>query len=92
MTRPEITGKKISAATSRKKPQPDDGDGPDDILDQLIPDPQVWKEFGVSSMTGHRWTNDPDLDFPPIVKIRDRNYRSRKALEEFKRRRIRGAA
>jgi hypothetical protein len=52
--------------------------------DELVPDPQVWKEFGVTSMTGHRWTHDPDLNFPQPVKVRKRNYRSRAALEEFK--------
>jgi predicted DNA-binding transcriptional regulator AlpA len=79
MTRPEVTGKKIGVAVA-------------DEPDELIPDPQVWKEFGISSMTGHRWTQDPDLGFPPKIKIRDRNYRSRRALEAFKQRRIRGAA
>jgi hypothetical protein len=52
--------------------------------DTLVPDPQVWREFGVTSMTGHRWTNDPDLDFPAKIKIGDRNFRSRDALEKFK--------
>jgi hypothetical protein len=52
--------------------------------DELVPDPQVWLEFGVSSMTGWRWTHDPELDFPRAVKIRNRNYRRRRALEEFK--------
>lgn len=52
--------------------------------DTLVPDPQVWKEFGISSMTGWRWTNDPDLKFPPPIKIRNRCFRSRRAIEEFK--------
>jgi hypothetical protein len=64
----------------------------DDTNDELVPDPVVWREFGISSMTGFRWTHDPELGFPPIIKIRDRNYRSRRALEAFKQRRIRGAA
>jgi hypothetical protein len=82
MARPEINGRKRGNTDTPNADEPD----------QLIPDPIVWREFGVSSMTGHRWTNDPDLDFPPIIKIRDRNYRSRRALEQFKQRRIRGAA
>jgi hypothetical protein len=56
--------------------------------DTLVPDPEVWKEFGVTSMTLHRWTNDPDLGFPPAIKIRRRNFRSRRLLEAFKRRLI----
>jgi hypothetical protein len=40
MTRPEVTGRK-NATT--------------DAL-VLVPDPQVWREFGVTPMTGWRWT------------------------------------
>jgi hypothetical protein len=65
---------------------------PDDETDALIPDSVVWKEFGISSMTGDRWTKDESLGFPPKVQIRGRNYRSRRQLEEFKQRRIRGVA
>ena len=56
--------------------------------DDLVPDPVVQEELGIGRMALHRWTNDPGLGFPPIIKIRTRNYRSRKALEEFKRRMI----
>lgn len=52
--------------------------------EELVPDPQVWLEFGVCSMTGYRWSRDPELDFPRAVKIRNRNYRARRALEDFK--------
>lgn len=53
--------------------------------DQLVPDPIVAKEFGgISLMTLYRWTNDPTLGFPPPVKIRTKNFRSRRAIEEFK--------
>lgn len=57
--------------------------------DHLVPDPQVWKELGISSMTGWRWTHDPELGFPGPVKIRNRNFRSRRALEDFKARMLR---
>jgi hypothetical protein len=50
----------------------------------LVPDPVVWREFGITSMTGYRWSHDPDLNFPPAVKIKERNFRSRRQLEEFK--------
>jgi hypothetical protein len=35
-------------------------------------------------MTLHRWTTDPELGFPPLIKIRERNFRSRDAIEKFK--------
>jgi predicted DNA-binding transcriptional regulator AlpA len=62
-----------------------------DVPDALVPDPVVWREFGISSMTGWRWTNDPELNFPAPVKIRGRCFRSRRALEAFKERLMRGA-
>jgi hypothetical protein len=57
-------------------------DGPD----ELVPDPQVWDEFGICAMTGWRWSRDPELKFPPPIKIRTRNFRSRRMLEDFKQR------
>ena len=60
--------------------------------DQLVPDPVVWREFGVTSMTLWRWTRDPIMGFPPPIKLKrgrgTRNYRSRAALESFKQRMI----
>jgi predicted DNA-binding transcriptional regulator AlpA len=55
-----------------------------DVTDTFVPDPQVWKELGISSMTGWRWQRDPDLNFPPRIQIRGRNFRSRKQLERWK--------
>ena len=56
----------------------------------LVPDPQVRREFGgVSDMCLWRWTHDATLGFPPPIKIRNRSYRSRRALEEFKNRMMR---
>ena len=52
--------------------------------DDLVPDGRVCKEFHVTSMTLLRWTNNPKMGFPPAIKIGGRNYRSRKALDEFK--------
>jgi hypothetical protein len=62
---------------------PTSGKAPDDI-DELVPDPQVQREFGVSAMTLNRWDHDPRLNFPPKIKIRERNFRSRRLLEAFK--------
>jgi predicted DNA-binding transcriptional regulator AlpA len=55
-----------------------------DLSDELVPDPTVIKEFKITLMTIWRWSNDPDLDFPPAIKIRNRSYRSRRALDDFK--------
>ena len=60
-----------------------------DLAEDLVPDPQVWREFGVTPVTGYRWTHDPDLDFPPPISIKGRNYRSREALTAFKERMVR---
>src|SRR5437660_11033276 len=56
--------------------------------DELVPDPKVWRELGISSMTGWRWTRDHQLGFPPPIKIKARNYRSRRALNEWRERMI----
>jgi hypothetical protein len=56
----------------------------DDAPDMLVPDPVVWREFGITSMTGWRWSNDPKLGFPPPIKIRTRCFRSRRQIEAFK--------
>jgi hypothetical protein len=56
----------------------------EDSYDTLVPDPQVWEEFGITSMTLDRWTKDKKLGFPPPAKVRGRNFRSRRQLERFK--------
>jgi hypothetical protein len=63
----------------------------DDTPDQLVPDPVVQKEFGILPMTLWRWDNDPRVGFPPRIKIGPRNYRSRRAIEEFKAKLLRKA-
>lgn len=55
--------------------------------DDLVPDPVVQREFGVSAMTIWRWDHDPELlalGWPLPVRIRRRNYRPRRAIEKFK--------
>ena len=73
--------------------QPDASATPpnDSNPDSLVPDPVVCSEFGVTSMTLWRWTRDSDLNFPPAIAIRNRNFRSRKQLEAFKERMLRKA-
>ena len=59
--------------------------------DELVPDPVMRREFGVTEMTISRWDADPKLGFPPKIKIRAHNFRSRKQLEEFKARMLTAA-
>ncbi len=59
----------------------------DDPVDVLVPDPAVCRELAISSMTLWRWDRDPAmaaLGLPPAVKIRRRNFRFRRQLEQFK--------
>ncbi|MDB5609643.1 MAG: hypothetical protein JWP25_6543 [Bradyrhizobium sp.] len=68
---------------------------PDDTAhdppDEFVPDPTVCREFNVTSMTLWRWDRDETLEFPPPVRIRHRNFRSRRQLELFKQTLIRNA-
>jgi hypothetical protein len=57
----------------------------DEEVGVLVPDPQVCREFQITSMTLWRWDHDPELEFPPPVRIRKRKFRYRGALEDFKR-------
>jgi hypothetical protein len=58
--------------------------------DDLVPDRIIMAELNVGRMTLHRWSKDPGLGFPVKVKIRQRNFRSRKKFEAFKARMIAG--
>jgi hypothetical protein len=71
----------------RKHSEPTD----DAEHDQLVPDAVVAKELGTTVMSIWRRTNDPNDDFPAPIKIRNRNFRSRKALEAYKQRKLREA-
>jgi hypothetical protein len=70
-----------------------DGESEDDSRepDSLVPDRVVGQELGTTVMSLWRRTNDPDDGFPPPIKIRGRNFRSRKALEAYKARKLREA-
>jgi hypothetical protein len=59
--------------------------------DHWVSDPEVWKELGITSMTGYRWSEDPELGFPQAVKVRNRNFRSRRELDAFKQRMLQTA-
>jgi hypothetical protein len=58
---------------------------------ELVPDPQVCREFHITPMTLWRWDHDPALGFPPPVRIRKRKHRQRGALEAFKQRMVQDA-
>jgi hypothetical protein len=56
-------------------------------FDEWVPDVKVRSEFDISHMTIHRWDEDPELaklGWPPPIKLKDRKYRSRQQLEQFK--------
>jgi hypothetical protein len=38
--------------------------------DELVPDPKVAKEFGISAMGIWRWERDPNLGFDPAVNLK----------------------
>jgi hypothetical protein len=55
--------------------------------DELVPDPQVIRELGITAMSLWRWDRDATLvaaGWPPPIRIRNRKFRSRRALEAFK--------
>jgi hypothetical protein len=54
--------------------------------DELVPDPQIQREFGICAMTLWRWDKDLELGFPPPIRIRGRKFRSRRLAEAFKQR------
>ena len=69
----------------------DDGGGGDDAPDTFVPDGQICAEFYITRMTLYRWTNNPDLGFPPPIDINGRKFRSRRMIEAFKERALRAA-
>jgi hypothetical protein len=55
--------------------------------DDFVPDRLVAREFGCTKMTLWRWDHDDALialGWPPPIKIRERNFRSRTMLNKFK--------
>ena len=72
---------KIKLMSTAAAPQPD----------QHVPDPQVCRELGITSMSLWRYDHDATLNFPPPIKIRNRNFRSRRLLEAWKEEMLRRA-
>jgi len=52
---------------------------------RYLPDPQVAKRYGVSSMTLWRWDHDPHISFPKPIRINRRKYRDEAELEAWER-------
>jgi hypothetical protein len=59
-----------------------------DSPDDLIPDGEVARRYGVHLKTIGRWDDYPRLDFPAPIVINGRKYRRRRELEEFERRQV----
>jgi hypothetical protein len=58
-----------------------------DERDVWVPDPEFIREFGISNMTKMRYDVDPELvqmGWPPPMRIKERNFRSRRIIEKFK--------
>jgi len=59
----------------------------------LVPDPVIAKQMGVTLMTLYRWTKEsPELGFPKVVKIKTRNYRVASELTAWRDKMVRGGA
>jgi hypothetical protein len=55
--------------------------------DRLVPDLEVAKEIGCTTMSMWRWDRDPVMianGWPPLIRIIRRKFRSRAALDAFK--------
>jgi hypothetical protein len=61
--------------------------------DELVPDPQLCRELGITLMSWWRWQHDRRLAdiIPPKIQIRGRNYRDRRLAEVMKRELVRQA-
>jgi hypothetical protein len=54
----------------------------------LLPDPKVAERYKVTPRTIDRWDHQPDLGFPPALRINNRKYRRVSQLEIWERQRI----
>lgn len=56
--------------------------------DELLPDPLVAKRYKVTLRTIDRWDRQPDLGFPPALRINNRKYRRINQLEIWERQHV----
>lgn len=55
----------------------------------LISDADCCQELGgITRVTLWAYSRDPELNFPPVIKVRKRNFRARRAFNAFKARLI----
>jgi predicted DNA-binding transcriptional regulator AlpA len=57
----------------------------------LVPKPALARELGVCNRTISRWMADPALAFPRPIRLRNRLYFARPALEAWKTARVRAS-
>jgi hypothetical protein len=50
---------------------------------KYIPDAKVCERYDITPITLWRWDNDPDLKFPPPIRVRGRKYRDAAELDAF---------
>jgi hypothetical protein len=77
----------MSKATTANTRDVKAGQESSDEPDAFVPDRQVQREFSITPMTLNRWDHDPALcrlGWAVPIKIRNRNFRSRRAIEAFK--------
>lgn len=58
----------------------------------LVPDPVIAKQLGVTLMTIYRWDHSPNVGFPKAVKINTRNYRVASELTAWRDKLVRASA
>jgi hypothetical protein len=49
----------------------------------LVPDAVVAARYHRTTQTIERWGRDPELDFPPVIRLRGRRYRDALALDAW---------
>src|SRR5262245_31538880 len=62
--------------------------GDDGGIDVFVPDTVLLQELSVTAMSVWRWDNDPHMvamGLPPPIRLGRRKFRSRAAIEKFKR-------
>jgi predicted DNA-binding transcriptional regulator AlpA len=56
-----------------------------ELADSFLTGPQVNERYNISAMTRWRWERNPQLAFPAPMKINNRSYWKRSALDLWER-------
>jgi hypothetical protein len=64
----------------------------DEPRSKLLPDSKVAARYDVHTRTLKRWDKNPALNFPPAIKINERNYRDVDQLDSWDLQNSRAAA